>query len=281
MGGAGSYPFRTVGVEMTNSPSSPDSVEALRAQCLKAVCSAGERCSCADRNWQWRDQDCAVAMGHVDKIVAALHPPDVAATPIAWKYKRPICKGEWMEEYSDTRPDEPVRELTPLYAGAAQAVAATPREPVAYRWRYDDETETRWDLRIKRPRFADNPDVICEPLFTDVAQPSWQPIETAPKNGTEIWLYREDCGAFLGRWIAPCEFLNEAEYEGDQGWDECDWFFADFVRGGRVTDGAPTHWIPLPTPPLSSTDGAPSDRQFSADLADDAAMSSPQREGGK
>lgn len=88
----------------------------------------------------------------------------------------------------------------------------------------------------------------------DPAQ-GWRDISTAPKNGTEIWLYREDCDAFLGRWIAPCEFLNEDEYEGDDGWDECDWFFADFVRGGRVTDGAPTHWMPLPTSPLPSTNG--------------------------
>ena len=77
----------------------------------------------------------------------------------------------------------------------------------------------------------------------------WQSIETAPKDGTEIWLYREDCDAFLGRWIAPCDFLNEDEYKDADGWDEPDWFFADFVHGGRVTDGAPTHWMPLPDPP--------------------------------
>lgn len=88
----------------------------------------------------------------------------------------------------------------------------------------------------------------------------WQPIETAPKDGTPIWLYREDSDAFLGRWIAPCDFLNEAEYDGVQGWDDPDWFFADFVSGGRVTDGAPTHWQSTPAPP-ALTDKRPSSMQ--------------------
>lgn len=75
----------------------------------------------------------------------------------------------------------------------------------------------------------------------------WRPITTAPKDGSEILLYREDSGVFLGRWIAPCEFINEGEYDG-AGWDEPGWFFADFVQGGRVTDGAPTLWASIPLP---------------------------------
>lgn len=77
---------------------------------------------------------------------------------------------------------------------------------------------------------------------------NWRPIETAPKDGSEILLYREDSGVFLGRWIAPCEFLSEGEYDGAAGWDEPDWFFADFVQGGRVTDGTPTLWAQIPLP---------------------------------
>lgn len=83
----------------------------------------------------------------------------------------------------------------------------------------------------------------------------WQPIETAPKDGSEIWLYREDSGPFLGRWVAPCEFLTDGEREAeaidDDEWGEPDWFYADFVKGGRVTDGAPTLWHPLPALPLT------------------------------
>lgn len=76
-------------------------------------------------------------------------------------------------------------------------------------------------------------------------------IESAPKDGTEILLWRKDAGWFLARWIAPCDFLHEMELErmGLKDTEEPDWFYADFVSGGRVDDGAPTHWMPLPSPP--------------------------------
>jgi hypothetical protein len=81
----------------------------------------------------------------------------------------------------------------------------------------------------------------------------WREIESAPKDGTPVWLYRGDCDAFLGRWIAPVDFMTADELEEhnipDAIAEEADWFFSDFVAGGRVVDGAPTHWRPLPSPP--------------------------------
>lgn len=82
----------------------------------------------------------------------------------------------------------------------------------------------------------------------------WQPIETAPKDGTEVLVYRADTGVMLARWIAPCDFMTEAEMDHvldatDDGGDP-DWFAADFIGGGRISnDGLPTHWMPLPAPP--------------------------------
>jgi len=80
----------------------------------------------------------------------------------------------------------------------------------------------------------------------------WLPIETAPKDGTEILLYRGDGGVLLGRWIAPDAFLTESELSalvlGGVDTDEEDWFGADFVSGYRF-DEPPTHWMPLPAPP--------------------------------
>lgn len=79
----------------------------------------------------------------------------------------------------------------------------------------------------------------------------WKPIETAPKDGTELLLWRADSGVILARWIAPCDFLTDEEIEKNHADDseEPDWFHADYVQGGRITDGAPTHWMPLPEPP--------------------------------
>lgn len=56
----------------------------------------------------------------------------------------------------------------------------------------------------------------------------WQPIETAPKDGTEILVF--DDGAYIVTpWI-----------EGD---DQSGWWDNGFM------DPPPTHWMPLPAPP--------------------------------
>ena len=79
----------------------------------------------------------------------------------------------------------------------------------------------------------------------------WNSIESAPKDGTEIFGWREDCGHLLIRWDCAESFLTESEIEAG-GWNDDnlfqeDWFCADFVSGSRL-DGseAPTHWMPLP-----------------------------------
>ena len=53
----------------------------------------------------------------------------------------------------------------------------------------------------------------------------WRPIETAPKDGTHIQLYRPEI-QFVGYW-------------SDAGW--C-------MQGCKMIDPAPTHWMPLPQP---------------------------------
>lgn len=86
----------------------------------------------------------------------------------------------------------------------------------------------------------------------------WQPIETAPRDGSEILAYSEHggTGTMLVRHIAPCDFLTQPELDemapicGDT-LEEADWFFADFLQGDRLApDCYPTHWMPLPHPPL-------------------------------
>ena len=79
----------------------------------------------------------------------------------------------------------------------------------------------------------------------------WQPIETAPKDGTEILVWRSDCGILLARWDAPENFLSDRECEelGESA-EQYDWLYADFVAGGRMEGAeAPTHWQPLPDGP--------------------------------
>lgn len=62
----------------------------------------------------------------------------------------------------------------------------------------------------------------------------WQPIETAPKDGTEIlaaWL------GYGGRWYRRVMRFTKSGY-----WN--------LLAGGAGGTGArPTHWMPLPPPP--------------------------------
>lgn len=107
-------------------------------------------------------------------------------------------------------------------------------------------------MRHAAPRSA----LVDNSHASEAVVETWRPIETAPTDGTEILLYREDCGVILGRWIAPCEFLNESEYTtmDPDSWETSDWFGADFVAGYRITnDGDPTRWMPLPAPPALSS----------------------------
>jgi hypothetical protein len=69
----------------------------------------------------------------------------------------------------------------------------------------------------------------------------WQPIETAPKDGTSVWVF---CGGEQAamRWLV---------IDGTSGLGL--WVYSD----GLLSDvdpepEEPTHWMPLPKPPVSA-----------------------------
>lgn len=68
----------------------------------------------------------------------------------------------------------------------------------------------------------------------------WQPIETAPKDNTDILLWN---GRFVsvGRWNI-CEFYTRAQpyWATERGY----MFGVQYDRACQ-----PTHWMPLPEPP--------------------------------
>jgi hypothetical protein len=89
----------------------------------------------------------------------------------------------------------------------------------------------------------------------------WQPIETAPKDGTEVLIWREDCGPLMGRYCSANELSTMSDRERDE-LDEAslfqeDWWGGDADGGGFRLEGSevPTHWMPLPTPPASLVQG--------------------------
>lgn len=76
----------------------------------------------------------------------------------------------------------------------------------------------------------------------------WQPIETAPRDGTVILLtYADD--VLVGAWDAgesryPWKYLD-AEWRRGKG-------LVPFMNG--LASHAPTHWMPLPAPPAPKGD---------------------------
>lgn len=65
----------------------------------------------------------------------------------------------------------------------------------------------------------------------------WQPIETAPKDGTDILLFIPD----FANWPGDARIVSVC-------WSECGWW-QDNGAAGCNTWGHPTHWQHLPTPP--------------------------------
>jgi hypothetical protein len=68
---------------------------------------------------------------------------------------------------------------------------------------------------------------------------AWQPIETAPKDGTEILIVRaeEDSAAYR---VAYWDEDGDVPYM---------WHVSDAVDGFNHHKDLPTHWMPLPDSP--------------------------------
>lgn len=90
---------------------------------------------------------------------------------------------------------------------------------------------------------APSPCQRCGDLDEELDKHRWISVEDAPApKNEEFEAWRDDCGMFLVRWIAPCDFLSDQECIGLGDDSEVeDWFGADFVAGYRVVDGF-THW---------------------------------------
>ena len=69
----------------------------------------------------------------------------------------------------------------------------------------------------------------------------WQPIETAPRDGTEVLLY-DECGVTVGSFRADDNFPEDAPLWLDNSYD-------DFSCGFASIPVIATHWMPLPEPP--------------------------------
>ena len=105
------------------------------------------------------------------------------------------------------------------------------------------QTDSSWNLALLCQRAAD--------ALQALERVTWQPIETAPKDGTQVML-TNGISVAHGNWLHAEPFIREIrDLEGryiDQ--DESDGYdgWIDFI-GGMMPE--PTLWMPLPTPPES------------------------------
>ena len=70
----------------------------------------------------------------------------------------------------------------------------------------------------------------------------WQPIETAPRDGTRVML-----GNAAGVWVADWIPVYRTGYRPDDPWHSA-LLNHDHIRESARYE-APTHWMPLPPPP--------------------------------
>lgn len=76
---------------------------------------------------------------------------------------------------------------------------------------------------------------------------TWQPIDTAPKDGTDVLLWRPGFGALDG-WIVIGSYREDENLsEWGKLWLEND--YNEFSTGYASTPIKATHWQPLPEPP--------------------------------
>lgn len=72
---------------------------------------------------------------------------------------------------------------------------------------------------------------------------NWQPIKTAPEDGTRVLAGRPTDGSHILN-VATAEFTNGRWIVSPTAWD------GDGDTGGLADlDFEPTHWLPLPQPP--------------------------------
>ena len=75
---------------------------------------------------------------------------------------------------------------------------------------------------------------------TDSSTTGWQPIATAPRDGTRLLLavFRE--GDYVNIGVGAWEFIETSEWDGIKVYD-----WAEYA--GSTEE--PSHWMPLPAPP--------------------------------
>ena len=98
---------------------------------------------------------------------------------------------------------------------------------------------------------------LRQALETEQEPVAWQPIESAPKTGRKVILFyknRLHVGrTVIARWLTD-EQATEIDGDGvglEGGWYECIDNWDDYTEVA-IHEGEPSHWMPLPAPPIEA-----------------------------
>ncbi|GGD30989.1 DUF551 domain-containing protein [Aureimonas glaciei] len=81
----------------------------------------------------------------------------------------------------------------------------------------------------------------------------WQPIETAPKDGTIVDLWHDEFGRNANcYWGVPQHECGEAGRYCDSDWHDTPEGWVDSAYNQTTFLDGFTHWMPLPAPPVQS-----------------------------
>jgi hypothetical protein len=98
---------------------------------------------------------------------------------------------------------------------------------------------------------------VDETVKTEQKPVAWQPIESAPKTGRKVILFyknRLNVGrTVIARWLTDEQATEiDADDVGlEGGWYECIDNWDDFTEVA-IHEGEPSHWMPLPAPPIEA-----------------------------
>lgn len=118
---------------------------------------------------------------------------------------------------------------------AAERIRQARRDSDDHDGGYPDTNAGRLQSALDHATLADAW-LAANPADDGEAVTGWQPIETAPKDGTWVILFTPagvQCGywggSYFGRDMAWLQYAHRSDYE--------------------EVEGVPTHWMPLPEPP--------------------------------
>ncbi len=167
----------------------------------------------------------------------------------AWVNEQPEAKGMhkkwWCRQiddggYSCHEPDVMWRAWQARAALSSQQAAQG--EPL-----YGFSREQLEDMRLRFAVMSDFYSKMAVELIDEVLasppsrEPQWQPIETAPKDGSEFLVFKPTTGMLVVTYLDS----DHPDYDGD----------TPHVTWDHDSLWDPTHWMPLPPPPGIGTEG--------------------------